>query len=191
MILNFNDFINEKYLEKYYAPLYHFTSIKNLLFIFFEGKLKGSIRDNSNTISLTRNKDLFKIKRLLSVTSNQVRIELNIELLKTRFKIKQYAYWNFSPETDPQYRDENEEIVEKDIPLKYFKKITFYKENYIPLLNPLTDLSMITLYKNNKILYYKNIFDEIKNKEGYLELKDLLLYIKFICDDNNIELEII
>ena len=87
MIINFNDFIDESYLDSNYAPLYHFTTMWSLKDIFKSNSLLLGYYDHiingkkTRILSLTRSR-LFKMNKDL-----EVKICLDKDRLINNYKI--------------------------------------------------------------------------------------------------------
>ena len=180
--------LNESYLDSNRAPLYHFTSLKGIFYIFATGEIKKSgIYGN---ISLTRDKNFFIINRKgnMPKDSKQVRIEFDTDLLKHNIRIKPFNYFkNVNFNITPQYMDEDEEISDKNIPIKYIKTITIFPENLYKIYNSFYDIKDKDHFK-----YYKDIMKEIeqlKNENKFsLTYQDVLPFLQKMCDDHNIKL---
>lgn len=191
MILKFDDYINEKYLEGYYAPLYHFTSIFNLLYIF----LRGSILRSSyyGNISFTRDKNFFKVNRIgnIQIDSKQVRIEIDTEKVKQNYKLKPFNYFK-RPFTTQIEKDESEEILKENLPVKYIKSITINTKYVKSMYNAFFDADIDLLYSNNILKYHKNITKNMRDTfPEYLKIDDIKLIFEQLCYEHNIKLIIL
>ena len=164
MINNFNNFIDESYLESNNAPLYHYTTTYQFIEILESNILKMSTFDNPvngnkiKIVSLTRNKniDLSYYKPYLDVI-----IELDKNKLLKKYKILPYDYFIQSGREDKPKSNINrkepfefEELVLNDVKNidKYILSVNFRNDSIFD--KPVGKILDILKSKNIKI--YEN-----------------------------------
>ena len=164
MVLYFDEFLDESYLDSNNAPVYHFTSIDQFISIIKSNILKVDIYDNIfrdeniKFVSLTRNKNFNMEHYRIDI---DIRIELDSYLLKQRYKIIPYDFFiNQKSEENPKSSInrkspfEFEEIILtniKDIK-KYIISIDFQNDSILDrkVSEILPELSNIKIYNNGK-----------------------------------------
>ena len=184
--------------SKQVGILYHYTFTSRLFKILSENILKserGFLSINSKNydyISCTRNKNLHLFNP--NISSTQVRIELNGDLLSTKYKLiprddnyKRSVIYDGDDIIDNKlidirddgddYGDEMEEaIITKQVPniIKYINSITFY-------IDDKNDEFKITAYFNDEF----NV--RISNKKQFIENFNKLfptIKLQLVIDDN-------
>lgn len=185
------DYINT--FEHYHQDLYHYTSIKNLLSILIDGKIKKS--QYFGNVSLTRNSNFFIQDRDGNIQSDskKVKIVLDTEKIKHNIKLKPFNYFKNSY-TKHQENDEDEEISKIPISVKYIKNIIisnkYLKKYKNVFFSKEMDSNILNALQSERVDIEKFLD---KNNEYYYLFSDydLLEIIKPLCKKENINLMII
>lgn len=180
-----------KLFENYYQDLYHYTSVKNLLDILISNEIKLS--SYYGNLSLTRNSNFFKIDRggNMQKNSNQVKIIIDAEKLKKNQKLIPFNHFkrNYNKLKFHTEFDEDEEISNMPINIKYFQSIIIYKNNLSIRRNIFysTEMNKKTLDILSK---YYDLEQHNDHNEYYKIFNDyeILEVIKNLCKDKKIDL---
>ena len=159
MIIDYNKFIDESYLEDNFAPLYHFTSTFPLNEILDDDCLNVGYYENSykegklQFVSLTRNKNL-----KLNFREMNIRLERDQNLLRNDFKIIPYDFYVHSKlETQPK------SSIKRKQPVEYEEIILNNIKNLHKYLISINYFDFNLIFKNHKnLLLYTNNHPTIK-----------------------------
>jgi hypothetical protein len=168
-MFNFNDFIEESYLDSSKAPLYHYTNIYTFYKILNDNKLNIGFFENPfldkniKFISLSRDPNLNLSYYKIDL---DVIIELDNNKLRNNYKLIPYDYFVRSGKTEYTKSDlrrkdpfEFEEIILKDI-----ENI----KSYILSVNFLDDSILLPIFVNILPILKENKIKILKDGKDYL-----------------------